>query len=139
MTKILCSFFSYFENGRRWRNRSLQKVNEDFDIEPDAKRANEGHIAKINCVLSSYFEAGRWLKVRSIQKVYEELEDESDAKRADETYLFPKVEIGKFYILRPIITCNIMLTSTNMIGYMTAMNRAIGSGHLINIQALLAI
>ena len=31
---------SYFEAGRRPRNRSLLCVNEDFEVKPDAKRAS---------------------------------------------------------------------------------------------------
>jgi len=31
---------SYFEAGRRPRNRSLLLVNEDFEVKPDAKRAS---------------------------------------------------------------------------------------------------
>ena len=46
IAKINCVLSSYFEDGRRWRNRSLQKVNEDFDIEPDAKSANKDNTAK---------------------------------------------------------------------------------------------
>ncbi len=70
---------SYFEAGRRLRNRSLLCVNEDFEVKPDAKRASQ-MLQKLYNV--SYFEAGRRPRNRSLLCVNEDFEVKPDAKRA---------------------------------------------------------
>ena len=60
--QINLGLLSYFEAGRRWRNRSLLNVNEDFEAEQDAKRvplAKPTIIPTDNFGLLSYFEAAR--------------------------------------------------------------------------------
>ena len=57
LSQINLGLLSYFEAGRRWRNRSLLNANEDFDIKPDAKIANktnlfpEVEVGKLNILL----------------------------------------------------------------------------------------
>ena len=70
---------SYFEAGRRLRNRSLLCVNEDFEVKPDAKRASQ-MLQKLYNV--SYFVDCRSARIRSILNVCEEFSNEQDAKRA---------------------------------------------------------
>jgi hypothetical protein len=89
--------------------------------------------------LLGYFEAGRRPKVRSIQEVCEELEAEPDAKRTNKNNLFPEVEVGKFNILLPIVAVNIVLTGTQVISHVTALNRRIRLRHLLACQTLEAI
>ena len=55
--QINLGLLGYFEAGRRWRNRSLQNANEDFDIKPDAKITNKTNlfpevvVGKLNILL----------------------------------------------------------------------------------------
>ncbi|MBQ8778233.1 MAG: hypothetical protein IJZ49_00775 [Alistipes sp.] len=70
---------SYFEAARRWENRSILSVCEDFHIKADAE------IASFPCLKSykvSYFGDCRSLRKRSLLDVNEHFEDKQDAEIA---------------------------------------------------------
>ena len=70
---------SYFEAARRWENRSILSVCEDFRIKADTQRANS---LLLKSYKVSYFEDCRSLRKRSLLDVNEHFENEQDAKIA---------------------------------------------------------
>ncbi len=84
---------SYFEAARRWGNRSILCVCEDFHIKADAEIAKLPAFKKSYNL--SYFEAARRWENRSILCVCEDFHIKADAKRAKlDGFLLKLVELN---------------------------------------------